>query len=179
MEWKWVKSLLIFLFLVLNCFLGYLVYQRNAVSTINTEAVDSLEIILESKNIKCNFDLANVEMKRYMRKINISSEKNIEEKFIPISSIDGTEVEYSGRNREIISLPLLIVDFIRDTKISGVNINEIILGYYPEINQIDKNVLIGEATPAWLISLDTGEEYIYNAYIGDKITLKSPEEKSE
>lgn len=171
MEWKWVKSLLIVLFIILNCFLGYQVYQRNSIAVINPEAIEALEDILGSKNITCDFKLNNIEVKKYMKKINIINEKNIEEKFIPISSI-GKEMEYTGRNREIISLPAIMINFIRDTKISDVTIKSIVLGYYPEINQIDKNVLSGEATPAWLISLGSGDEYIYNAYLGDLINTK-------
>jgi len=169
MEWKWVKSLLILLFLILNCFLGYQVYQRNTISRINSEALESLKVILSSQNITCNLELADVEVKKYMRKINIRNEKNIEEKFIPISSIAGQEIEYTGRNREIISIPSIIVGFIRETKIKDIGINNITLGYYPEISQIDKNILSGKATPAWLITLDNGEEYIYNAYVGNRI----------
>ena len=168
MEWKWVKSLLIVLFLILNCFLGYQVYQRNSMAVINPEAIESLEAILSSKNITCNFKLSDIEIKKYMKMINISNEKNIEEKFVPISQVE-PDVEYSGRNREIMSLPSIIVNFIRETKVSDVNIENISLGYYPEINQIDKNVLSGEATPAWCISLENGDEYVYNAYLGNMI----------
>ena len=169
LEWKWVKSLLIILFLILNGFLGYQVYQRNTVSVISSEALDSLNMILSSKNITCKFELEDVETKKYMKKINITNEKNIEEKFIPISSISDQEIEYTGRNREIISVHSIIVSFIRETQVSDLSISNILLGYYPEISQIDKNILSGEATPAWLIELDNGKEYIYNAYLGDRI----------
>jgi len=169
LEWKWVKSLLILLFLILNAFLGYQVYQHNTVSVINSDAVNSLNVILESNNIKCNFELADIEVKKYMKKINIRNEKNIEEKFIPLSTIKGQKVEYSGRNREILSIPLIIVNFIRETKVNNVTLDNIALGYYPDISQIDKTVLYGEAIPAWRITTDTGEEYIYNAYLGTKI----------
>lgn len=168
MEWKWIKTLLIFLFLILNCFLGYQVYQRNSIAVINPEAVEALEEILSSKNITYNFKLNDIEVKKYMKLINISNEKNIEEKFIPISQL-APDVEYSGRNREILTLPAIIINFIRETKVSDVSIESISLGYYPEINQIDKNVLSGEATPVWLISLGNGDEYVYNAYLGNII----------
>jgi len=168
-EWKWVKSLLIVLFLILNCFLGYQVYKRNTVSVINTETIESLNVILDSKNIKCNFELADIEVKKYMKKINLSNDKKIEEKFIPLSSLSNQEIEYTGRNREILSVPLIIVNFIRETQFKDITLDNIMLGYYPDISQIDKNVLLGEATPAWRIILDTGEEFIYNAYLGTKI----------
>lgn len=173
-EWKWVKSLLIILFLILNCFLGWKVYQRNSISVTNPEAIEALETILNSKNITCKFKLNNIEVKKYMKKINISNEKTLEEKFIPVSQV-GTEVEYSGRNREIMTLPSIIVNFIRDTNISNVTMDSISLGYYPDINQIDTNVLSGEATPVWRICLENGDEYIYNAYLGDMIISNKAE----
>ena len=169
MEWKWVKSLLIFLFLILNCFLGYQVYQRNAVSTISEEAEKSLKVVLESRNITCNFEFNNVVTKKYMKKINISNEKNIEEKFIPISLIDNQKAQYTGRNRETIPLSSVLVNFVRETKLTDVKIDGVALGYYPEISQIDKNILSGEATPAWLIKTEKNGDFIYSAYLGDRI----------
>ena len=169
MEWKWVKTLLIFFFLILNVFLGYQVYQRNATSVVNSKTVESLNSILASRNIGCDFLLNNIETKKYMRKIKISNEDIIEEKFLPIASFSPEEVGYSGRNREIITLPSVLVSFLRETKIKDANIENIVLGYYPEISQIDKEILSGEATPAWQIKLESGEEYIYNAYTGNRI----------
>lgn len=169
MEWKWVKNLLIVLFLILNCFLGYQVYEKNTVSIINSDSLASLDSILATRNISCDFEISDIEMKKYMRKINISNEKNIEAKFIPASSLAGQKVKYSGRNREIISIPSIIISFIRETKVSDTVIENVVLGYYPEINEIDKHILSGEATPAWLICLENGEEYIYNAYLGNMI----------
>lgn len=174
MEWKWVKSLLIILFLILNCFLGYQVYLRNSMSVINTDSLYALETVLNSKNIKCDLKLSNIEVKKYMKKININNEETIEEKFVPISEV-AKDVEYSGRNREITGLPTIIVNFIRENNVSDVVIDNICLGYYPEINQIDTNVLYGEATPAWCISLSNGDEYIYNAYLGNMISSSKME----
>ena len=172
MEWKWVKSLLIILFLVLNCFLGYQVYQRNSIAVINVETEEALRSILNSKNITCNFKMSDIQIKRYMQKIKISNEETIEEKFISISSIDNKNTEYTGRNREIVSISSMLVSFIRETKVSDVNIEKIDLGYYPEISQFDKNILSGEATPAWFIELSDGSQYVYNAYVGDRIINK-------
>ena len=170
MEWKWVKTLLICFFLILNIFLGYQVYQRNAISVVNSKTVESVHSILTSRNIECKFSLNDIETKKYMKKIKISNEENIEEKFLPINTLSGDEVSYSGRNREIITIPSILISFLRETKLKDVNIENIVLGYYPEISQIDKEILSGEATPAWLIRLESGEEYIYNAYTGNRIT---------
>lgn len=169
MEWKWIKSLLIIFFLILNLFLGYQVYQRNNIYLVNSETLESVNSILSSRKISCSFSLSEVEVKKYMRRLNISNEENIKAEFIKNSDIDASYTDYTGRNREIIPLQSIVASFIRETKIENVVIENISLGYYPEINQIDKNILSGEAIPAWLIKLDSGEEYIYNAYVGDKI----------
>ena len=169
MEWKWVKTLLIFFFLILNMFLGYQVYRQNTISVVNFKTIESLNSILASRNIGCDFSLTNIETKKYMKKIKISNEDIIEEKFLPMASFSSEEVGYSGRNREIMTLPSVLVSFLRETKIKDTNIESIILGYYPEISQIDKEILSGEATPAWQIKLESGEEYIYNAYTGNRI----------
>ena len=129
----------------------------------------SLNTILETNNIKCDFEWTNIEAKKYMRKIKISNDKNIEEKFLPIASLPEKEVNYTGRNRKIILPTTVIINFLRDSKLKDITIKSITLGYYPEINQIDKTVLSGEATPAWQVLLDDGMEYIYNAYLGDLI----------
>ena len=167
LEWKWVKSLLIFLFIILDCFLGYQVYQRNTISVVNTETMASLNNILATNNIKCDFEWSSIESKKYMRKIKISNDKNIEEMFLPRTSLLEKEINYTGRNRKIIPVTSVIVNFLRDSKLKDITIKGITLGYYPEINQIDKTVLSGEATPAWQILLDDEQEYIYNAYLGD------------
>jgi len=169
LEWKWVKSLLIILFLILDCFLGYQVYQRNTISVVNAETMASLNTILETNNIKCDFEWSGIETKKYMRKIKISNDKNIEEKFLPTMALVEKEINCTGRNRKIIPLPSIIINFLRDSKLKDITIKSITLGYYPEINQIDKTVLSGEATPAWRIVLDDEREYVYNAYLGDLI----------
>jgi len=169
MEWRWVKSLLIVAFIILNSFLGYQVYQRNVVSLANSDTIDSVNLILSGRNIKCDFDLTQTEVKKYMRRLNISNEENIEEKFINLFELNKSYKDYTGRNREIISLEAIIATFIRETKLENITIKSISLGYYPEISQIDKNILSGEAIPAWRIILDTNEEFIYNAYLGDKM----------
>ena len=58
--------------------------------------------------------------------------------------------------------------FLRDTDLRDANITRIELGYYPEINQIDENVLSGEAIPVWRIIVEE-DAYLYNAYVGSKI----------
>ena len=169
MEWKWIKSFLIFVFIVLNCFLGYKVYQRNQAVTVNTESIESIQSILKARNINCDFDLSKVEVRGYMRKISISNNENIEPKFIFLNEVASDKDIYIGRNRKILSFPIILTNFIRDMKFENITIKEIVLGYYPEMSQIDKTVLSGEAIPAWRIVLEDGTEYIYNAYLGEQM----------
>ena len=169
MEWKWVKSFLIFVFIVLNCFLGYEVYQRNQAVTVNTESIESIRSILDARNIKCDFDLSKVEAKGYMRKISISNSENIQPNFIFLEEITNDKDIYIGRNRNILSFPIILTNFIRDMKLENITMKEIVVGYYPELSQIDKTVLSGEAIPAWRIVLEDGTEYIYNAYLGEQM----------
>lgn len=169
MEWKWVKSFLIFVFIILNCFLGFEVYQRNQAVTVNAESIESIRLVLESRNIKCDFDLTKIEAKGYMRKLSISNGENIEQKFIFLNEIVNDKDVYIGRNRSVLSFPIILTNFIRDMKLENVTIKEIVLGYYPEMSQIDKTVLSGEAIPAWRIVLEDGTEYIYNAYLGEQM----------
>lgn len=172
MEWKWVKNFLIIVFIILNCFLGYKVYQKYQLTTVNSESITSINNILQTRNITCSFDLEKIEAKGYMKKISISNNYNIEPQFIKINEIEDNSEIYIGRNRRLLMLPIIITNFLRDTKLQDVTINEIVLGYFPEMSQIDKTVLSGEAIPAWRIVLDNGEEYIYNAYLGERMNIE-------
>lgn len=169
LEWRWVKSFLIIVFLGLNCFLGYKVYQRNHVFVVNSDTITSINSIFSTRNIKCDFDIDKVEIQNYMKKISITNSENLEASFIYRESLEGKQKEYIGRNREILPLPIILTNFLRDTKFENITIKNVILGYYPELSQIDKTVLSGEAIPAWLILLENDEEYIYNAYLGEKM----------
>lgn len=172
MEWKWVKSFLIFIFVLLNCFLGYQVYQRNRATIVNSESIESVKQIMELRNIKYDFDLTQVETKGYMRKISISNSENIKPEFISMSEVTNDKDLFIGRNRKILSFPVILTNFVRDIKPENITIKELGLGYFPEMSQIDKTVLSGEAIPAWRIVLENGNEYIYNAYLGEKMDEK-------
>ncbi len=169
MEWKWVKNFLIVIFILLNCFLGYKVYQKNQAVTVNAESIESIRIILATRNIICDFDLTKVEVRGYMRKISISNNENIKPEFIFINEVIDDKDVFIGRNRKILSFPIILTNFVRDIKPENITIREIGLGYFPEMSQIDKTVLSGEAIPAWRIILNDGTEYIYNAYLGEKM----------
>lgn len=169
LEWKWIKNFLILIFILLNCFLGYKVYLKNQDIHISNEIINTVNVILSERKVTCEVNLAEINVNTYMKKIRIESEEIIEPQFIYQESIKESKNIYIGRNREVLSLPVIITNFLRDTKIENTLISNIVLGYYPEMSQIDKNVLSGEATPAWLIVLANGEEYIYNAYLGERM----------
>ncbi len=172
MEWKWVKNFLILAFLLLNCFLGYKVYQKNQAVTVNTESIESIKKVLETRDIKCDFDLNKVEAKGYMRKIRISNSENIRPEFISMNEVANEKDLFIGRNRKILSFPIILSNFVRDKKIENIVIKKLELGYFPEMSQIDKTVLSGEAIPAWRIILEDETEYIYNAYLGQEMNEK-------
>jgi tetrahydromethanopterin S-methyltransferase subunit F len=106
-----------------------------------------------------------------MKKITISNNENIKPKFIYLEEISEEKDIFIGRNRRLLTFPIIITNFLRDTKLNNVTIKDVKLGYYPEMSQIDKTVLSGEAIPAWRIVLETGEEYIYNAYLGERMSI--------
>lgn len=150
-------------------------YQRNQFGIVNSESIASIKNILESRNIECLFNFNDIEVKGYMKKISISNNKNIEPEFIDINELLDEEDIYIGRNRKILSLPIVITNFLRDTKLTDVVVKDIVLGYYPEMSQIDKTVLSGEAIPAWRIVLENDKEYIYNAYLGEQMNINLAE----
>lgn len=166
MEWKWIKTLLIIIFLCIDIFLGVMVYQENRNYMLNPEVLLATQDILKSRNLSLTFSLESITTKRYMRKIALSGENEMLEKFIPL--VGENDYEYRGRRREIISLASAISYFLRDFDVRDTTISSIELGYYPEMSQIDENILSGEAIPAWKIV--AGEKtYLYNAYVGSLI----------
>ena len=166
MEWKWIKTLLIIIFLCIDIFLGIMVYRDNRNYMLNSDVLAATQDILRNRNIALDIQLENIQTKRYMRKISLSGESEMVEKFIPLSE-EGNR-KYRGRRREIVSLTSVISYFLRDFDLTDVKIRNIELGYYPEMAQIDENVLQGEAVPAWRIVLED-KEYLYNAYVGSLI----------
>jgi len=166
MEWKWIKTLLIIIFLCIDVFLGIRVYQNNRDYLLNPEVIEATKSILESRKIKLSLELENVTTKRYMRKIALFGENELVEQFIPLSA--EWDWKYKGRRREILSLASIISLFLRDTDLRDATITDISLGYYPELDQISESILEGEAIPVWRII--AGEDiYLYNAYVGSRV----------
>ena len=166
MEWKWIKTLLIIIFLCIDVFLGVKVYQNNRDYLLNPEVAQATKDILKNRNISISFELENVVTKRNMRKVVLAGKSEIVEKFIPISA--DWYWKYKGRRREILPLTSIISLFIRDTDLRDTDLTSIELGYYSELDQIDESILEGEAIPVWRIV--AGENtYLYNAYVGSRV----------
>jgi len=75
MEWKRVKSALIILFLMLDVFLAYKVYQKNTVT--NSDTLDALNSILVARNVEVMVNVKDIEMQSKMSKLLITSETGI------------------------------------------------------------------------------------------------------
>ena len=106
MEWKWIKTLLILIFLCIDVVLGVMVYRDNKEHVLKPEVMEAVKGILEKRNISISCDLEKVTTKRYMRRLVLYNETEIVEKFISLS--EEREWKYKGRRREIISLASVI-----------------------------------------------------------------------
>ena len=51
MEWKWIKTLLIVIFLCIDVFLGVKVYRESQAYVLNPEVVEAVKSILMQRNI--------------------------------------------------------------------------------------------------------------------------------
>ena len=164
MEWKRVKSALILLFLIVDVFLAYQVYNKN-IST-NSDTLDALNSILISRNITLNFDIRNINKPIRMTKLLITSEEGISEDILIKLEELKKDAEYIGKKREIIDLATLMATFIRDTKVENIEVSDIYLCYFYNSDKIGENVRYAEAEPSWVI--ETGnQKYVYNAYNGN------------
>lgn len=164
MEWKRVKSALIILFLIVDVFLAYKVYQKNNVT--NSDTLDALNSILGSRNIEVAVNIREIELESKMPKLLITSEEGINsDVMIKLNEIE-KNAEYIGNKRKIIDLPTQMVTFIRDNKAQDLTIRDIYLCYFYNSNQIGENVKYAEAEPAWVIEVGN-EKYVYSAYTGN------------
>ena len=76
MEWKRVKSALIILFLIVDVFLAYKVYQKNIVT--NSDTLDALNSILTSRSIDIEVNVKDIEIQSKMSKLLITSDSGSE-----------------------------------------------------------------------------------------------------
>ena len=164
MEWKRVKSALILLFLIVDVFLAYKIYQKNAITSPDT--LDALNSVLTSRNISIGIDVDDIKIESKMPKMLITSEEGISTDIMVKLNEIGKDAEYIGNKRKIIDLVTLVATFIRDTKAQNVSIDKIYLCYFYNSAQVGENVKYAEAEPAWVIEMGN-EKYIYSAYTGN------------
>lgn len=164
MEWKRVKSALIVLFLIVDMFLAYKVYQKNIVTASDT--LDALNSILNSRNIEIGVDVKDIEIQSKMSKLLITSEEGVNNDIMIKLSETKKDSEYIGNKRKIVDLSTLVATFIRDTKAENIKINDIYLCYFYNSEQVGENVKYAEAEPSWVIEIN-GEKYVYSAYTGN------------
>ena len=164
MEWKRVKSALIILFLIVDVFLAYKVYQKNIVT--NSDALDALNSVLISRNIELGVEIKDIEVKSKMPKLLVTSEDGISNDVMVKLNEITKDAEYIGDQRKTIDLATLLATFIRDTKAQNLKINDIYMCYFYNSNQIGENVKYAEAEPSWVVEVGN-EMYIYSAYTGN------------
>ena len=187
MEWKKVKSILILIFIGINIFLGYMVYEKNNLSQ-EIRSLSTIQGILNNRGVVLNTTIGNYPMK--LRRIAVSNDEKIKLddlmiiypsnstqgialKTIKDNTLKSTEnklkvVGYTGNKKEIIVAEKIIMNLIRDTKIENNQINKFEL-VYKVINNIDAEVVSAEMEPIWHIVLSDGMEYNFNAYSGAMI----------
>jgi len=164
MEWKRVKSALIILFLMLDVFLAYKVYQKNTVT--NSDTLDALNSILVARNVEVMVNVKDIEMQSKMSKLLITSETGINSDIMVKLDDITKEAEYIGNKRKTVDLTTLMATFIRDTKAENIKINDIYMCYFYNSTQVGENVKYVEAEPSWVIEADN-EKYVYSAYTGN------------
>lgn len=164
MEWKRVKSALIILFLIVDVFLAYKVYQKNTVT--NSDTLDALNSILTSRNVEIAVNIKDIEIQSKMAKLLITSDTGINSDIMVKLDDITKEAEYIGSKRKTVDLSTLMATFIRDTKAENIKINDIYLCYFYNSTQVGENVKYAEAEPSWVIEVGA-QKYIYSAYTGN------------
>jgi len=184
MEWKKVKSILILIFIGINIFLGYMVYEKNNLSQ-EMKSLSTVKEILSNRAVVLNTDIGNypVQLRRIAvennEKINLNDMsivypanspqvkalKTMKENTLKSTENKLNVVGYTGNKKEIIAADKIIMNLIRDTKIENNQINKFEL-VYKVINNIDAEVVSAEMEPIWHIVLADGTEYNFNAYSG-------------
>lgn len=184
MEWKKVKAILILIFIGINIFLGYMVYEKNNFSQ-EMKSLSTVQGILNNRGVTLNTTIGNYPVK--LRRIAVlngekiklddlmiiypaNSTQGIALKTMKDNTLKNTEnklsvVGYTGNKKEIVAVDKIIMNLIRDTKIENNQINKFEL-VYKVINNIDAEVVSAEMEPIWHIVLADGTEYNFNAYTG-------------
>ena len=165
MDWKKVKLMLIVLFLFINVFLLYMLYNRNIKSYVET--VSAIETVFSAQNVALKVNIRDIQKNNRMSKLFITNSEKLNDNLL-ISLEEAETYEHIGRKKSIVDITVLLANFIRDVAPIDITIKNILLGYYFNKNQVAEDVMSGEAEPCWIIETDTNT-YVYNAYNGKLI----------
>lgn len=168
MEWKRIKSALIILFIFINLFLIYELCKKENLVFVNSEQYEYIVDILNSRNITLKQNIKDIKNKYKMQRIYIESEQAIQEDYI-ISLEAAKNSKTIGKSKIVLNSVEILTKFIKDTKFTDITIKNMELSYFYDSSQISGEVLIAEAEPVWIIDVDGGARYIYNAYTGDVV----------
>ena len=165
MEWKRVKLMLIVLFLIINIFLIYMLYNKNIKSYVDT--MNAIETVFNANNVTLMSNTSNISKNKKMSKLLISSNNELKDNLL-ITIEEAENYEHIGRKKRIVDITVVLANFIRDVMPKDLIIKNISLGYFFNSNQVNETVVSGEAEPCWIIETNT-QKYIYNAYTGEII----------
>ncbi|MBQ7667751.1 MAG: hypothetical protein IJS47_00275 [Clostridia bacterium] len=168
MDLKRVKLMLIFLFLIINIFLMYMLYKENIKSYADT--ITAIKNVLAVNNVEVIPNLNIIDRSIKMQKLNIVDNTGITEDLL-ITEVEVEGYELIGKKRKIVSVATLLANFIRDNAPHDITIKAISRGYFYDSTKVSENLLTAEAEPCWII--ETNEKtYYYNAYGGELIKIE-------
>lgn len=163
MDWKKVKLMLIVLFLFINIFLIYMLYNKNI--KIYVDTMDAIETIFNSNNVTLIPNINNIKKNQRMPKLLITSNDEITENLL-ITIEESQKYQHIGRKKKVVDITVVLSNFIRDVGPHDLIIKNISLAYFFNSNQINEDIVSGEAEPCWVIETNNAI-YIYNAYNGE------------
>jgi len=163
MEWKKVKLMLIVLFLCINVFLIYMLYNKNIKSYVDT--LTAIEDVFSSNNVMLIPDLNTLEQRNKMDKLHIANVTELKGDLL-ITMEEAINYEHIGRKKEIVKVTVVLANFIRDFAPHDLVIKNISLGYFFNSNQLNESIVSGEAEPCWFIETNN-KIHVYSAYSGE------------
>jgi len=163
MDWKKVKLMLIVLFILINIFLLQMLYNKNIKGYVDT--INAIETVFNSNNVTLIPNVDNIDKNIRMSKLFISDNNGINENLV-ITLEESENYTHIGKKKRVIDIAELLANFIRDIAPKDLIIKNISLGYFFNSNQVNDDVVSGEAEPCWIIGTSNGK-YIYSAYNGD------------
>lgn len=167
MEWKKIKLMLIVLFIFVNMFLLYMLYNKNVKGHVDT--IKAIEAVFSDNNVMVIPDMNQLIYKPGMKKLLITGVDGMNDNFL-ITLEESENYQKIGVKKEIVNISVVLSNFIRDFTPNNLVIKNIYLGYFFDSNKISENIVSGEAEPCWILETNKGK-HIYNAYSGKIIEL--------